>query len=168
MPKWKKLAIGGASAALIAGAMAGTYEGIRYHVYGDVGGVPTVCEGVTQASLPPGVKIDPNHVYTPAECVKLDSYAEHKAQAIVERTVHVALTQDQEAALTDFVYNEGEQHWLESEALREFNRGNIRAGCNGLLPTPSQPKRWVSAGGKILRGLLLRRQAEWQLCTGQF
>ncbi len=168
MKRWQKLAAGGAAAAVIAGAMAATFEGIRFHPYGDVGGVPTVCEGVTAASLPPGVTIDPAHTYTPAQCVQLDSYAEHKAQLIVDRTVHVPLTQPQRAALTDFVYNEGEGHWLESEALREFNRGHIQAGCNGLLPTAAQPKRWVSAQGKILRGLVERRQAEWQLCVGDY
>ena len=159
--KWKKLAIGGASAALIAGAMAGTYEDIRYHVYGDVGGVPTVCKGVTQASLPPGVRIDPRHVYTPAECVKLDSYAEHKAQTGVEQSVTVPISQDELAAYTDFAYNVGLGAWDRSTARRELNAGHHRAACNQLL-------RWVYADGHKLRGLVLRRQAEWQLCTGQF
>ncbi len=158
---WKKLAVGGASAALIAGAMAGTYEGIRYRVYGDVGGVPTVCEGVTEASLPPGVKIDPRHTYTPAECVQLDSYAEHKAQAGVEASVKVPLTQAQDAAFTDLAYNIGLGAWDRSTARALVNQGHIRAGCNQIL-------RWVYADGHKLRGLELRRQAEWQLCVGQY
>ena len=161
LKRWQKIAAGGGAAAAIACATIATFEGMRYVPYGDVGGIPTVCEGVTAASLPPGVTIDPAHTYTPAECVQLDSYAEHKAQAGVEASVHVPLTQAQLAAFTDFTYNVGLGAWYRSTARALVNQGHIRAGCNQLL-------RWVYAGGHKLRGLVARRQAEWQLCVGQY
>lgn len=161
LKRWQKLAASGASALAIAGAMTAAFEGMRYHVYGDVGGVPTVCQGVTAGSLPPGVTIDPKHTYTPAECVLLDSYAEHKAQAGVQASVTVPLTQPQLAAFTDFAYNVGIGAWLRSTARADLNAGRYRDACDQLL-------RWVYAGGRKQRGLEIRRQAEWQLCTGQY
>ncbi len=151
-PKWLKQAAVGATAAVIMASLTSYMEGIRLTPYGDVGGVPTVCEGLTQV---------PMRSYTKEQCAVLDSLQRKKELLFVESTVSVKLTQPQKAAFADFVYNVGHQAWLTSTARKLVNSGNVKEGCKQLL-------RWVWAAGKRQPGLVKRRTAEYQLCMGEF
>ena len=63
------------------------------------------------------------------------------------------LTDNQYAALIDFTYNEGVHHLQNSTLAAYIRNGN-------LADVPDEFAKWVYAGGKILNGLVNRRNAE--------
>lgn len=75
------------------------------------------------------------------------------AEKAVMRYVETPLTQGQFDALCDFVFNVGTGNFRESTLLKEINAGRLEEG-------PTQLRRWVKAGGKTLKGLVDRREAE--------
>lgn len=78
------------------------------------------------------------------------------AERAVTRLITSALTDNQFSALASFVFNLGSGR-LQSSTLRmKLNRGDHEGAAKELL-------RWTRGGGKILRGLVLRRQAEMEL-----
>jgi len=60
------------------------------------------------------------------------------------------------AALTDLAYNIGLKNLKNSTLIRVLNR-------SGWGAAPAQFRRWVRGGGKVLKGLWLRREAEVRL-----
>lgn len=76
-----------------------------------------------------------------------------KAQRAVERLVKVPLTDGQYAALTDFTFNVGSGNLERSTLLMRVNAGEH-------MLVPEQLRKWVSASGKILPGLVTRRSRE--------
>jgi Phage-related lysozyme (muraminidase) len=80
-----------------------------------------------------------------------------KALAVVDKSVSRPLPDGVRVALTSFVYNVGPGSYGGSTPLRMLRAGDIRGACNQL-------PRWVYAGGKKLRGLERRREAERQIC----
>ncbi len=75
------------------------------------------------------------------------------AQDAVNEKVKVFLLQNQFDSLVSFVFNIGETNFRSSTLLRVLNRANY-------AEVPNQLKRWNKAGGKTLRGLIIRRQHE--------
>lgn len=75
------------------------------------------------------------------------------AQNSVLRNISVPLTDSQYSALVSFTFNLGGGALQRSTLRRKVN-----AGLNDEVP--AEFMRWVFAGGKKLRGLVLRRQAE--------
>ncbi|MCY1458796.1 Lysozyme RrrD [compost metagenome] len=71
----------------------------------------------------------------------------------VERLVQVPLTGNQWDALVSFTYNLGAANLESSTLLRLLNAGDY-VGAAGQFP------RWNKAGGKVLPGLVRRREAE--------
>ena len=74
----------------------------------------------------------------------------------INKYVQVSLTQNQFDALVSWVYNLGAGNLQSSTMLRVLNEGKYSE-------VPSQMKRWNKAGGKVLRGLVRRREAEADL-----
>ena len=62
-------------------------------------------------------------------------------------------------ALVAWVYNLGPTNLRSSTMLKRLN-------SNDLEDVPSQIKRWNKAGGKVLKGLVRRREAEALLFEG--
>jgi lysozyme len=86
----------------------------------------------------------------------------NQAADAVDAHVKVDLTPAQKAALTDFVFNEGEGNFASSTLLRLLNASDFVAAA-------AQFGRWDLAKGKVLPGLDARRAAEKQLfTTGQW
>jgi lysozyme len=133
-------------------ALARTFEGCKLSAYQDAGGVWTIGYGHTGIIACPGATIAQKDA---------DDLLVHDlivAGAAVERHVSpkVALTDNQFAALVDFVFNLGEGRFESSELLELLNRGDF-AGAAG------QFQRWCHQGGHILPGLQRRRNAELAL-----
>lgn len=143
--------IGGLTGALmVAGSYIAYFEGRELVAYLDPVGIPTICEGVTR-----GVKL--GQTATDAECdVHLELEVRTHA-ADVDRLVEVPLTDNEYAAWVSFVYNVGAPAFAKSTALRKLNAGDHKGACIEM-------NRWVYAGGKKLRGLVRRREAESALC----
>ena len=74
-------------------------------------------------------------------------------EAAVNYQVKVSLTQNQFDALVSFAFNCGTGALQHSTLLRKLNQGNYHATANEF-------RKWVRAGGKILPGLVNRREQE--------
>jgi lysozyme len=131
-------------------ALGATFEGEKLVAYKDPVGIPTICRGHTA-----GVKM--GDTATPAECESLAYIDTMDALRDVDRLVTVPINGNELGAYTDFVYNVGATKFASSTMLRKLNAGDHNGACAELL-------RWVYAGGKVLRGLVLRREAEYKLC----
>lgn len=137
---------------VIAAAMSlvAAYEGRSLVAYLDPVSIPTICEGYTH-----GVKM--GDVATPEQCDELTRQEVVKALAVVDKSVSRPLPDGVRVALTSFVYNVGPGAYGGSTLLRMLKAGDVQGACNQL-------PRWVYAGGKKLRGLERRREAERQIC----
>ena len=85
---------------------------------------------------------------------------EEEYEGYVNDYVHVPLNQQQFDALCSWVYNLGPANLKRSTLLRKLNNGEYEE-------TPNQIKRWNKAGGKVLEGLVRRREAEALLFEGK-
>jgi lysozyme len=144
------LAWGLAGTLSLATPMVAHFEGLRLKAYLDPVGIPTACYGATA-----GIRL--GMVFTESECdarLKADLTA---AILAVDRNTSVALAFEQRAAFGSFVYNVGEGAFRRSTLLKILNTGDIRGACNQL-------PRWIYAGGRKLKGLVDRREAEKNLC----
>jgi lysozyme len=74
----------------------------------------------------------------------------------VSELVHVELKEEQFCALVSFSFNVGIGAFGKSTLLKYLNQGRYK-------DVPEQLKRWNKAGGKVLSGLVRRREAEADL-----
>lgn len=138
------------------------HEGLKYSVYKDPVGLPTIGYGhlVTaqeQASnsiLIGGVAVPLSRPLSQTEVdTLLRQDLDTKAEYYVRKFVKVPLTQSQFDALTSFTYNLGGGRLQKSDILEQLNKGNYSEVPNLLL-------QYVYAKGRVLRGLVTRREAE--------
>jgi lysozyme len=78
----------------------------------------------------------------------------------VNEEVKVPLKQNQFDALVSWTFNLGPSNLKQSTLLRVLNEGEYDQ-------VPAQIKRWNKAGGKVLDGLIRRREAEALLFEGK-
>jgi len=84
----------------------------------------------------------------------------HEYENYINEYVNVALSQNQFDALVSWVYNLGPANLKASTMLKVLNDGKYE-------DVPYQMKRWNKAGGKVLDGLVRRREAEALLYQGR-
>jgi lysozyme len=155
MSKGKTIAAGAGLAAVLALAapLIQKYEGYKHEVYFDVVGVATVCWGHTGPDVVPGRK------YSLAECEKFlrDDMAE--ANAHVNRCIPGPKPLSVEAALTSFIFNlgPGPLCYPDRTPRKWALRGDWPKLCASL-------DAYKFAGGRVYRGLVLRRADERKLC----
>ena len=85
---------------------------------------------------------------------------EEEYEQYVNDYVHVDLNQNQFDALVSWTYNLGPANLKKSTLLKVLNNGNFHE-------VPTQIKRWNKANGKVLQGLVRRREAEALLFQGE-
>lgn len=129
------------------------FENCRLAAYQDVKGVWTIGWGHTE-----GVKAGMTITQDQADEYLSDDI--NWANNVVNSLVHASLTQGEHDALVDFVYNVGSGNFASSTLLRLLNAGNLQAAAEQL-------DAWDHAGGKVVAGLLRRRQAETTEFTSQ-
>ena len=122
------------------------FEGCRLTAYQDSVGVWTIGYGHTK-----GVHAGMSITQEEAEQMLLTELEEY--EGYVEKYVTVPLTQNQFDALVVWVYNLGPTNFRKSTLLKELNSGNYTAAGNEIT-------KWNKAGGKVLAGLVKRREAE--------
>lgn len=137
--------ISAAGLSLIAGA-----EGLRNYAYKDPVGIPTICYGHT-------ANVNMGDYKTTGECLLLLKEDAKSHCDDVLRYSKVPLTQGELDAYCSFTYNVGATNFRNSTLLKKLNREDRVGACNEL-------SKWVYADGKILRGLVTRREEERQLC----
>lgn len=139
-----------AGVLLLAGGLIAKWEGVRYEPYQDVVGVWTVCYGHT-GNVVPGKK------YTIDECKALLREDMLEANGHVRRCVARLMPEGVEAALTSLVFNVGPRGVCGSTLGYLANKGDWKLAC-------AQLDRWKYAGGRVYRGLVLRRADERKVC----
>ncbi len=131
-------------------AMTEQFEGLRLTAYQDQVGVWTIGYGHTGSDVYGGLTI------TQDQAQQLLSSDIAASVTCVNSCVTVDLTQNQFDALVDFVFNLGCASLQTSTLLRFVNSGDFADAAPQFL-------RWDHAGGKVVPGLLARRQAEMTL-----
>ncbi|WP_039758428.1 lysozyme [Bartonella queenslandensis] len=127
------------------------FEGFSPTVYFCPAGYPTIGYGhVVKDNEDFSVGIDEARAI---ELLRQDAII---AELAVLRLINVPLTSNQFDALVSFTYNLGGGALQSSTLRRKVNRGEHNEA-------PEQFLRWVFAGGRKLKGLILRRQAEANL-----
>jgi lysozyme len=131
------------------------FEGFRSQPYRCSADVPSIGYGSTFCMDGRRVRMDMEPV-TKDEAEDLLRWGVKNSERAVDKLIRVGLNSNEFSSLVSFVYNLGSGR-LQSSTLRvKLNRGD-RLGAADELP------KWRRAGGRILRGLVLRRQAEREL-----
>lgn len=134
-------------------ALIKKFEGLELKAYQCSAGVWTIGYGHTKG-VQPGDEWSEDHANHMLE-VELEEYENY-----VNESVTIALSQNQFDALVSWVYNLGPANFKSSTMLKVLNSGDYEG-------VPAQMKRWNKAGGKVLEGLIRRREAEALLFTGR-
>ena len=129
------------------------FEGCELEAYQCSAGVWTIGYGHTK-----GVTPSDSISQEEAEQMLVDEL--HEYESYVNEYVTVALSQNQFDALVSWVYNLGPANLKASTMLKVLNDGKYEE-------VPYQMKRWNKAGGKVLEGLIRRREAEACLFQGK-
>lgn len=83
------------------------------------------------------------------------------AESAVNTYIDVELNQNQFDALCSFCFNIGKQAFFSSTLRKVLNQGRYDL-------VPEQLARWNRAGGKVLQGLINRRNNEIELFNGGY
>ena len=128
-------------------ALTKQFEGLRLTAYQDSGGVWTIGYGHTGSEVVCGL------TWTQEQADAQLLIDTQTAQDCVNTHVTLPLTQNQFDALVDFTFNLGCAALRSSTLLSCINAGRFDLAAQ-------QFTRWVYAGGKVVDGLMARRQAE--------
>ena len=134
-------------------ALIKKFEGCELKAYQCSAGVWTIGYGHTK-DVVEGMEITQEQ----AEQMLVDEL--HEYESYINKYVTVALSQNQFDALVSWVYNLGPANLKASTMLKVLNDGKYE-------DVPYQMKRWNKAGGKVLDGLVRRREAEALLYQGR-
>jgi lysozyme len=128
-----------------------SFEGTRLKAYDDGVGVWTIGTGTT--IYPNGSKVKIGDVCTLEQAKSYFAHDLKRFEASVNNLVKVPLSQNQFDALVSLVYNIGSSNFTYSTLLKKLNAKDY-AGAADQFP------RWNKGGGKVLKGLVCRRDAE--------
>lgn len=147
--KFKLIATIGAAAAALTLPFIGGWEGKRNDPYRDIVGVQTVCYGETRVDM---------RQYTDAECEAMlaEGIADF-GETVLARNPGLKQRPYQLAAAVSLSYNIGPTNYGRSSVARHFAHGRWRQGCDAIL-------LWNKAGGRVVKGLVRRREAERKVC----
>lgn len=129
------------------------FEGLRLRAYFCPAGVLTCGYGSTG----PDIKAGTTWTKAQAEARMAADAARFAGAA---RKLCPGQAGDNLAALADFAYNLGATRLSGSTLRRKINAGDV-AGARDEL------RKWVRGGGKVLPGLVIRREAEAALLRGR-
>jgi len=121
------------------------FEGFSAKMYLDLVGIPTIGYGHTKQPLPDSV--------TEEEAEELLRQDVEAAERAVLRLIKVPLSDGQFDALVSFTYNLGGGALQRSTLRQKVNRGEHEDAAGEFL-------KWTRAGGRTIKGLVRRRQAE--------
>jgi lysozyme len=129
------------------------FEGCELEAYRCAANVLTIGYGSIK-----GVK--EGDTITQEEADKLLLHEMDEYEGYINDAVTVDLNQNQFDALVSWVFNLGGGNLKSSTMLKVLNSGDYEN-------VPAQIKRWNKAGGKVLEGLIRRREAEALLFSGK-
>jgi len=131
------------------------YEGCSLRCYLDPIGIPTIGYGSIWG-LDHSRFVSNHRDITENEAEYLLKRELLTTENAVARMVRTALTENQFSAVCCLVYNVGSGRFRSSTIKMKLNRQDFEGAANEFW-------KWRRAGGKILRGLVRRREEEKQL-----
>lgn len=144
-----------ATAAYVGYDLTLPAESLVLSPYSDPVGLSTACVGHLYNK-----KDVVKDKYTEEECMTIfaQDYKKHRAE--LDSVVKVPYASEWEReALTDFTFNNGIGNVKSSTLLSLVNQGKHKQACEQLV-------RWVYAKGKLLKGLVTRRDNTMPYCLG--
>lgn len=143
--------------AILDGAtkLISSYEGCKLTAYNDPVGLLSIGYGSRYIN---GIPVKAGTTITQAQA---DSMLEQDVQNLYNKISFVLpnLTENQYIAVLDFAYNTGYYAFIKSTMFNYLKSGNIAEAA-------TQFELWDHAGGKVLPGLLRRRQQEKAIFLG--
>lgn len=150
----KRIVVGGLSLTAAGLISIATWEGFKGEAYIPVpGDVPTIGFGSTE-----GVKLG-DTISVPAALGRLMRDV-GDAESAIGRCVKVPLSQGEYDAYTSLAFNIGGEAFCASTLVKKLNAGDYPGACLEL-------KRWVYVDGKVVHGLVKRRNMEFQMCMNK-
>ena len=129
------------------------FEGCELKAYRCAANVLTIGYGTTK-----GVTEDMEITKEEAESLLKEEM--HEYEGYINDMIKVPLEQNQFDSMVSWVFNLGSTNLSSSTLLKKINNSEYDE-------VPSQIKRWNKAGGKVLDGLIRRREAEALLFEGK-
>ncbi len=126
-------------------------EDTKLKAYDDGVGVWTI--GIGTTVYPNGVKVKKGDSCTLDQAKSYFAHDLKRFEASVNNLVKVPLSQNQFDALVSLVYNIGQTAFSKSTLLKKLNAKDY-AGAADQFP------QWNRGGGKVMKGLVRRRDAE--------
>jgi lysozyme len=137
-------------------ALIKKFEGFRSHPYLCSAGIPTIGYGSTYYENGVRVKLSDSPISEEWAEELLKKNVVHYDVAVNSLT-RDDITQNQYDALVSFAYNVGVTNFKNSTLLKRVN-------ANPKDPNiTNQFMKWIRAGGRVIKGLILRRREEAQL-----
>lgn len=138
----------------IAASLCKQFEGFRSKPYLCPAGVPTIGYGSTYYADGRKVTLQDSPIGETVASALLMHELEHTYLPSVLRQCPILATDERKCnAIVDFVYNLGNGRLQTSTLKRKINAQDWEGAKEELM-------KWSKAGGKVLSGLLKRRQAE--------
>lgn len=128
------------------------WEGCELKAYKDTGGVWTIGVGHTGPDVKPGMTITQLEA---DELLRMD-IEDHDPTPFLK----VPTKQHEYDAMCSLAFNIGLERFRNSTALKRHNLGNRMGAANAFL-------LWKFDNGKIIKGLMRRREAERKLYLGE-
>ena len=135
--------------------LLGELEGIVLRPYRDSVGVPTIGIGSTYYEDGTKVKMTDKAI-TKERAIQLAKNVVKSFEEQVNKSILLPMTQNQFDAMVLLCYNIGKSGFARSSVVRNFNLGNIQKAADSFL-------LWNKAGGKVVKGLVNRRNKERSL-----
>jgi lysozyme len=144
------------------------WEGFDPNVYLDVAGLPTIGVGhlLTKDELSAerivvaGEAVDYTGGLTEQQVYDLLGQDLARFERVVNDSVAPDLAQNQFDALVSFSFNVGDGAFKQSTLLKRLN-------AQDFVDVPTQLRRWNKSGGKVVQGLINRRENEIKLWNGE-
>lgn len=146
--------LAGAGVLALAATVITKWEGVHYEPYRDPVGIWTVCYGHT------GPDVVPSKKYTQEDCDRLLAEDMAEARFHVNRCLPMPKLEQIEASLISATFNIGPKVVCESTLRKKALANDWPGACAEL-------DRWKHAGGRVFRGLVLRRADERAMCEGK-
>ena len=129
------------------------FEGCELEAYKCSAGVWTIGYGHTK-------DVEEGDTWSQSHAEHMLEVELHEYESYINDFVTAPLSQNQFDAMVSWVYNLGSANLKASTMLKVLTAGDYE-------DVPAQIKRWNKAGGKVLEGLIRRREAESLLFLGK-
>ncbi|MCF1740715.1 lysozyme [Paradevosia shaoguanensis] len=146
----KGIIAGSAALTMLATGFISQWEGRSLRAYQDIVNVWTICDGDTKG-------VTENQVATPRECDERLARDLRIYEMGIDRCLTAPVPGKVKVSFLELAYNVGVGAFCSSTLVKKANRGDLRGACDELL-------KWVRAGGRVVQGLINRREASRRLC----